>query len=161
MSCTRETHTNLYMLNLTQQNKLMLESTTPDEYFAGSAYDASQKSHWWTITTHPAGAPLNLDGERQSQKNSSLFGQAYHWTCCTNIYQKKINHTWAPSSTAKMPQINTGKGYPFISRFITRLVPTIHEVRRHQSCLLQDSGSLRENLYGPNRKFPSYIKQGQ
>ena len=74
---------------------------------------------------------------------------------------KKINHTWAPPATAKRPQINTGKGYPFIYRSITRPVPTIHAVRRHQSCLLQDIGSLRENVYGPNRKVPSYIKQGQ
>ena len=30
--------TNLYMLILTQQNNLMTDSTTPDEYFAGRAY---------------------------------------------------------------------------------------------------------------------------
>ena len=39
MRGTRDTRTNLYMLNFTHQNKLMTESTTPDEYFAGSAYD--------------------------------------------------------------------------------------------------------------------------
>ena len=32
------------MLNLTQQNELMTESTTPDEYFAGSAYKCNSKS---------------------------------------------------------------------------------------------------------------------
>ena len=31
------TCTNLYMLSLTQKNNLMTESTTPDEYFPGSA----------------------------------------------------------------------------------------------------------------------------
>ena len=31
--------TNLYMLSLTQKNNLMTESTTPDKYFAGSAYE--------------------------------------------------------------------------------------------------------------------------
>ena len=39
MKGTRDPHSNLYMLNLTQRNKLMTESTTPDEYFAGSAYE--------------------------------------------------------------------------------------------------------------------------
>ena len=34
---TREPCTNLYMLNLTQGNKLMMESTTPDEYFVDYA----------------------------------------------------------------------------------------------------------------------------
>ena len=38
MKGTRYPRTNLYMLNLTQQKKLTMESTTPDEYFAGSAY---------------------------------------------------------------------------------------------------------------------------
>ena len=44
MRGTRDTRTNLYMLNLTQQNKLMTYSTTPDEYFAGSAYNCKPKS---------------------------------------------------------------------------------------------------------------------
>ena len=30
---------NLYMLNLTQRNKLMMEFQTPEEYFAGSVYE--------------------------------------------------------------------------------------------------------------------------
>ena len=94
-------------------------------------------------------------------KTSSLLGQAYHLTWCTNITQKIINHTWAPAATSKMTQINTGKGYPIISRSITRTVPTIHSVKRHQSCLPQDSGSNRKKLHGPNRKVPSYIQQGQ
>ena len=34
MKGTRDPRTNLYMLNFTQQKKLMTESTTPDEYFA-------------------------------------------------------------------------------------------------------------------------------
>ena len=37
MKGTRYPRTNLYMLDLTQQNKPMTESTTPDEYFAGRA----------------------------------------------------------------------------------------------------------------------------
>ena len=39
MKGTRDPRTNLYMLNLTQQKKLMTESTTPDKSFAGSAYN--------------------------------------------------------------------------------------------------------------------------
>ena len=74
---------------------------------------------------------------------------------------KKINHTWAPPATAKRPQINTGKGYPFRARSRPRPVPIIHSVIRHQYCLPQDSGSNRKILYGPNRKVPSYIQQGQ
>ena len=41
---TRYPRTNLYMLNLTQRNKLMMESTTPDKYFVGSAYKCNTKS---------------------------------------------------------------------------------------------------------------------
>ena len=43
MRGTQDTRTNLYMLNLTQQKKLMTESTTPDEYFVGSAYECKSK----------------------------------------------------------------------------------------------------------------------
>ena len=43
MKSTRYPRTNLYMLNLTQQKKLMTESTTPDEYFSGSAYECKSK----------------------------------------------------------------------------------------------------------------------
>ena len=44
MKGTREPLSNLYMLNPTQRNKLMTEFTTPDEYFAGSAYKCKSKS---------------------------------------------------------------------------------------------------------------------
>ena len=100
-------------------------------------------------------------GENNHKNNSSLIGQAYHLTWRTNIYRKKINHTWAPSATPKRPHTNTGKGYPIRARSRTRLVTTIHEVKRHQCCLPQDSGSNRKKLYGPIRKVPSYIQQGQ
>ena len=39
MRVKRDARTNLYMLSLTQQNNLMTESTTPDEFFSGSAYE--------------------------------------------------------------------------------------------------------------------------
>ena len=44
MKGTRDPHSNLYMLNLTQWNKLMTESTTLDKYFAGSAYKCKSNS---------------------------------------------------------------------------------------------------------------------
>ena len=43
MRGTQDTRTNLYMLNLTQQKKLMTESTTSDGYFAVSAYECKSK----------------------------------------------------------------------------------------------------------------------
>ena len=43
MRGTQDALANLYMLSLTQQNNLMTESTTPGEYFAGSAYDCKSK----------------------------------------------------------------------------------------------------------------------
>ena len=39
----RDPRSNLYMLNLTQQNRLMTEFPTPDEYFAGSVYECKSK----------------------------------------------------------------------------------------------------------------------
>ena len=39
MKDKRDPLSNLYMLNLTQQNKLMTEFQTPDEYFSGSVYE--------------------------------------------------------------------------------------------------------------------------
>ena len=43
MRVTLDACTNLYMLNLTQQKKLMMDSITPDEYFAGGAYECKSK----------------------------------------------------------------------------------------------------------------------
>ena len=43
MKGTRYPSSNLYMLNLTQRNKLMTDFTTPDKYFAGSAYECKSK----------------------------------------------------------------------------------------------------------------------
>ena len=39
----RDPPSNLYMLNLTQQNKLMTECTTPDKYFVGIVYEFKSK----------------------------------------------------------------------------------------------------------------------
>ena len=43
MKGKRDPLSNLYMLNLTHQNKLMMEFTTPDEYFVGSVYECNSK----------------------------------------------------------------------------------------------------------------------
>ena len=40
---TIDPHSNMYMLNLIQKNKLMTEFTTPDGYFLGSAYECKSK----------------------------------------------------------------------------------------------------------------------
>ena len=39
MKGKRDPRSNIYMLKLTQRNKLMTEFLTPDEYFAGSVYE--------------------------------------------------------------------------------------------------------------------------
>ena len=157
MKGTRDTRTNLYMLNLTQQKKLMTESTTPDEYFAGRAYECKSKitlvdyhhASFWSPTQY---------GLRKSITNKFIISwPGLSLDLVHRNLSKKINHTWAPSETAKRSKINTGKGYLIRARSRTRPVPTIHSVRKQQSCLLQDSGSLSKKIYGPNRKVPSYI----
>ena len=43
MKGTRDSRSNLYMINLTQRNKLMTEFTTSDKYFLGRAYEGKSK----------------------------------------------------------------------------------------------------------------------
>ena len=43
MKGKRDPHINLYIINLTQQNKLMTELPTSDEYFVGSVYECKSK----------------------------------------------------------------------------------------------------------------------
>ena len=88
MGGTIDARTNLYMLSLTHLNNLMTEPKTPDEYFQGGLMSANRRRLWWTTTTHPAGAPLTQDGERQSLKTFSLLGQAYQWTWFKNTSRK-------------------------------------------------------------------------
>ena len=45
MKVKQDPLSNLYMLNLTQQNKLMTELQTPDEYFLGVFMSANQMAH--------------------------------------------------------------------------------------------------------------------
>ena len=134
---------------------------TPDEYFQGAPTSASQRAHWWTITTHPAGSPLNLDGEKKSQKNSSLIGQAYHLTCCTNIYPKKptiLGHLQQPrkgliSTQEKLIQSNI---YPEQYQF-----PSSTQSLDTNLVFLKKVDLIEKKIHGPNRKVPSYIQQGQ
>ena len=49
---------------------------------------ANRRRLQWTTTTHPDGAPLTQDGEKQSLKTFSLLGQAYQWTWFTNTSRK-------------------------------------------------------------------------
>ena len=88
MRGTRDARTNLHMLNFTQQKKLMRKSTTPDEYFSGSACECKFKST--LVDYHHASCliPTHSEGGKQSQKNSSLLGQTYNSTWCTNTSRK-------------------------------------------------------------------------
>ena len=99
MKGTRYPRSNLYMLNLTQQNKLKTDFKTPDEYFAGSAYEWKLKGTLVDYHQTSCWRPNQSGWGKEITKNYSLIGQAYHLTWCRNIYKKKINYTWAPSAT--------------------------------------------------------------
>ena len=108
---TRDPCTNLYMLNLTQQKKLMTESTTPDEYFSGSAYEC--KSKITLVDYHHASFWIPTQsgwGKAITQKLIRFLARPIIWPGAQTFIQKTINHTWEPSATSKRPQINTGKG---------------------------------------------------
>ena len=108
MKGTRETRTNLYMSKFTQQNKLMTESTTPDEYFSGSTYNCNSKStlvdyhraSFWGLTQSGWG--------KQPQKTYSLPGEAYHLTWCIKVYIKKqstiLGHLQKPQKFLRSTQ---------------------------------------------------------
>ena len=100
-------------------------------------------------------------GKINHKKLLHFLARPVIWPGAQIFIQKKINYTWSSSETSKRPQINTVKGNPIIYRSRTIPIPTIHTVRRHQYFLPQDSGSNRNILHGPNRKIPSYIKQGK
>ena len=82
---TRYPRSNLYMLNLTQRNKIMTELTTPDEYFVGGSYEC--KSKGILVGYHHAlfWIPTRSGWRKSITKKSSLLGQAYHLTWCRNI----------------------------------------------------------------------------
>ena len=161
MKGTRDPRKNLYMLNLTQQNKLKMESTTSDEYFAGSSYECKSKKTLVDYHHASCWSPTQSELGKAITKNFFNSWPGLSFDLVHKYLSKKINHTWAPSATSKMPQINTGKGNPIQYRSRTRPISTIHAVRRHQSCLPQESGSNSKIVHGPNRKVPSYIQQGQ
>ena len=105
----RDAHTNLYMLSLTQKNNLMTESTTPDEYFAGSAYKCKSKktlvdyhhaSCW--IPTHSGWGKAITKDFFTSWTGLSLDLVHKHLT-------KKIHHAWEPPATAEGPQTHTSQ----------------------------------------------------
>ena len=85
MKGTRDPLSNLYMLNLTKQNKLMTEFQTPDEYFSGSVYECKSKG---TLVDHHHSScciPTQYRWVKAITKKSSLLGQAYHLTLCKDI----------------------------------------------------------------------------
>ena len=143
MRVTRDIRTNLYMLNLTQKKELVTESTTPDEYYAGSAYECKSKSTLVDYHHISCWSPTHSGWVKAITKNffTSWPGLSLEMVH-KHLTRKKINRTWTPPATAKGPHINTRKGHAFISRSRTIPVPTIQAVRKYQYYLLQDSGSF-------------------
>ena len=108
MKGKRDTRTNLYMLNLTQQKKPMMESTTPDKYFSGGAYECKSKSTLADYNHASFWSTTHSGWWKAIKKTSSLLGQAYHWTWCTNTSQKKqstiIGHLQQPRKGLRSTQ---------------------------------------------------------
>ena len=81
---------NIYMLNLTQRNKLMMQFTTPDNYCAGSVYRGKSKGTLVYYHHSSFWRPTQYWCVKSITKKSSLPGQAYHLTLCKNTSPK--NH---------------------------------------------------------------------
>ena len=160
MRGTWDSCTNIYMLNLTQEKKLMTESTNPDKYFAGSAYECKSKSTLVEYHHASCWSPTHSGWGKAITKNFSTSWPGLSTDLVHKHINKKINHTWVPPATAKGPQINTRKGNAFITRSGARPVTKIHAVRKHQSCLLQDSGSFGENVYDQTGRSPVTSSKG-
>ena len=160
MRGTRDAHTNFYMLSLTQQNNLMTEFKTPDEYFAGSAYEWKSKKTLVEYHHTSCWSPTNLGWGKSITKKHFTSWPGLSVELVQKHLKKKIHHTWAPPATAEGPQIHTRKGHASRPRSRVWPVPSIHIVRKHQSCLFQDSWSVRGNVYRSNSKVPSHFKQG-
>ena len=159
MKGKRDPRSNLYMLNLTQRNKLMTDLPTPDKYFAGSVYVCKSKGTLVGYHHTSCWSPTQSGWVRAITKKFFTSWPGLSYDLVHKYLTKKINHTWARTT------INTEKINLIItrSRTWTRTIPisSIHAVRRNQSYIHQDSGFDRENLNGLNRKVPSYIQQGQ
>ena len=85
MKGKRDPGSNMYMLNLTQWNKLMTEFPTPDKYFAGSLYEWKFKSTLADYHHTSCWSSTQSGWVVEITKSSSLLGQAYHLTLCRNI----------------------------------------------------------------------------
>ena len=96
---TKEPRSNLYILNSTQKNKLMIEFTTPDEYFAGSAYEC--KSKITLVYYHHASCWIPTQSEWGKSITKKIFTSwlGLSFDLVQKYLSKKINHTWAPSAT--------------------------------------------------------------
>ena len=122
---TWETRKNLCMLNLTEQKKLMTESTTPDEYFAGSAYECKSKitlvdyhqtSYWnptqsgWGISitknlfTSWPGLSLNLVHKQLLKKQSTILGHLQQLWKCLISTQEHFIHSEPDPEQDQLPQ---------------------------------------------------------
>ena len=99
MKGKRYPRSNLYMLNLTQWNKLITELPTTDEYFAGSVYKC--KSKGTLLYYHHASfwIPTQSGWVRSIAKNFFTSWPGLSSDLVQKYFTKTINHTWAPSTT--------------------------------------------------------------
>ena len=114
MRGTRDAHTNLYMLSLTQKNNLMTEPKTPDKYFAGSAYECKFKktlvdylhASCWSPThsgwvkeitkklfTSCPGLSVDLVHKHLTKKQSTILGHLQKLRKGLRSTQKKVMHS--------------------------------------------------------------------
>ena len=157
---TRDARTNLYMLSLTQQNNLMTEPKTPNEYFAGSAYECKQKktlvdyhhASCWSPThsgwgkaitknffTSWPGLSVDLVHKHLNKKQSTILGHLQQPRKGLRSTQEKIMHPDPdPSMTSSLKQHS--QKTPILS-FSRQLI-------------------FPEKMYRSNRKVPSHFKQG-
>ena len=99
MKWKRDPRSNLHVLNLTHQNKLITEFTTPDEYFAGIVYEC--KSKGTLVDYHRASCwiPSKYGWGKAITKNFFFYWPGLSSDLVQNYLTKKNNHTWSPSTT--------------------------------------------------------------
>ena len=124
MRVKQDARTNLYMLNLTQQKKLMTESTTPDEYFIGSAYKFKSKitlvdfhhASCWSPTHYVWGKPIkNIlhllarpkigpGSQTPHKKQSTILGHLQQPRKGLKSTQEKVMHSEPDPENDQFPQ---------------------------------------------------------
>ena len=156
-----DARTNLYMLILTHQNNLMTESTTPDKYFAGSAYRCKSKktlvdyhhASCWSPThlrwgkaitknffTSWPGLSLDLVHKHITKKQTTILGHLQQPQKGLRSTQEKVMHPNLDPEHDQFPQATQSENNNIVF-FKT----------------VDISG---KKLYRSNRKVPSHFKLG-